>query len=483
LQSILKNNSIRQIRVFNIPIFQYSNIPLFFYKKGNFLQPDPQTQAFKVRINRKKSMNMKNSQPLPIHLSWTIWGFGALFYLMGFFQRVVAPAVMTGELMQDFHISAAALGNLSAFYYYSYVAMQIPTGILADNWGPRRLLTTGAFVAATGILMFAMAPNIFWAGLGRFLIGGSVAVAWVSTLKLAGAWFPPNYFAMLSGIALFFGIVGAVFAGPPLRLVVVAFGWRAVMLASAVVTFVVCAGVALIVRDHPAEKGYSGFAEPAPAAGSGSHRRIISGIIEVLRYPNTWLLFVTGGGIVGCVLTFGGLWGVPYLSTHHGLTSTQAAALNSTLLVAWGVGGPVFGGLSDRIGRRKPLFITGLSVTVIGWSLILFWHHLGGAVLAFLLFITGFTSGCVVISFVRACPPGRDRDRPHQHGVHAGPHAAAACGGMDAGSELGRCLVEWRQNLQSECLPHRLYTDDRVGPAGPGFAVFYPGDLLPTARN
>jgi MFS family permease len=346
-------------------------------------------------------MNMKNSKPSLLYLAWTIWGFGALFYLMGFFQRV-APAVMTNELMHDFHISAAALGNLSAYYYYSYVAMQIPTGILADNWGPRRLLTTGAFVAATGILLFAMAPNIFWANLGRFLIGGSVAVAWVSTLKLAGAWFPPKYFAMLSGIALFFGIVGAVFAGPPLRLVVVAFGWRTIMLASAAVTFAVCAGVAFIVRDHPAEKGYAGFTEPAPAAGSSSRRQIISGIIEVLRYPNVWLLFVIGGGIVGGVLTFGGLWGVPFLSTHHGLTTTQAAALNSTLLVAWGVGGPIFGGLSDRIGRRKPLFIAGCSLTVIGWSLILFIPHLTGAVLAILLLITGFTSGCVVISFAFA---------------------------------------------------------------------------------
>jgi fucose permease len=74
---------------------------------------------------------MKNSKPSPLHLAWTIWGFGALFYLMGFFQRV-APAVMTAELMHDFNISAAALGNLSAFYYYSYVTMQIPTGILAS---------------------------------------------------------------------------------------------------------------------------------------------------------------------------------------------------------------------------------------------------------------------------------------------------------------------------------------------------------------
>ena len=344
---------------------------------------------------------MKDRKPSRLHLAWITWGFGALFYLMGFFQRV-APAVMTAELMHDFQISAAALGNLSAFYYYSYVAMQLPTGILADNWGPRRLLTAGAFVAATGILLFALAPNIFWANLGRFLIGGSVAVAWVSTLKLAGAWFAPQYFAVLAGSALFFGIVGAVFAGPPLRLVVIAFGWRATMLASAAVTYAVCAGVALIVRDHPAQRGWAGFSEPAPAAGSSLRRQIISGIIEVLRYPNAWLLFAIGGGIVGCVLTFGGLWGVPYLSTHHGLTTTRAAALNSALLVAWGVGGPVFGGLSDRIGRRKPLFIAGVALTVIGWSLILFLPRLGGAVLACLLLVTGFSSGCVVISFAFA---------------------------------------------------------------------------------
>jgi len=344
---------------------------------------------------------MKDKNPPPLRLAWSIWGFGALFYLMGFFQRV-APAVMTAELMQDFNISAAALGNLSAFYFYSYVAMQVPTGIIADIWGPRRLLSTGALVAASGILLFAMAPNIWWANCGRFLIGGSVAVAWVSTLKLAGDWFPVRYFAMISGIALFFGLVGAVFAGPPLRLLIVAFGWRSTMLVSAVVTFVICAGVWFIVRDHPTEKGYTGFTNPAPAGDSGGHRRIVSGIIEVLRYPNVWLLFVIGGGVVGCVLTFGGLWGVPYLNTHHGISTTQAAALNSTLLVAWGIGGPVFGGLSDRLGRRKPLFTIGVALTVAGWGLILFISNLPLAVLAVVLFITGFTSGCVIISFAFA---------------------------------------------------------------------------------
>jgi len=40
--------------------------------------------------------------------------------------------VMTHELMQDFQISAYGLGHLSALYFYAYVAMQIPTGLLVD---------------------------------------------------------------------------------------------------------------------------------------------------------------------------------------------------------------------------------------------------------------------------------------------------------------------------------------------------------------
>lgn len=337
----------------------------------------------------------------PLSLAWTIWAFGATFYLMGFFQRV-APAVMTAELMQEFNLNATALGNLSAFYFYSYVSMQIPTGILADIWGPRRLLTAGAFLAAVGALLFAMAPTIFWAYLGRFLIGGAVAVAFVGNLKLASEWFPARYFAMVSGAALFFGIVGAVFAGTPLRILVVAFGWRNTMLASAAVTFMICAGVWVIVRDYPGEKGYADFTDAAATRGNNSRQRIFAGIVEVLRYPNTWLLFVIPGGLVGCVLTFGGLWGVPYLSTHHNLPITQAAALNSALLVAWAIGGPIFGGLSDRIGRRKPLYFFGYTLAVIGWSIILFIPNLPIFLLAALLVITGFASGCIIISFAFA---------------------------------------------------------------------------------
>ena len=329
-------------------------------------------------------------------LSWTVWGLGAILYLIGFYQRV-APAVMTSELMLSFNISAAGLGNLSGIYFYSYVAMQVPTGILADRWGPRRLLSVGALVAGTGAVVFAMAPSFVWAGIGRLLIGGSVAVAFVAMLKLATHWFAPHQFALTSGMALFCGIMGAVFAGVPLRLLVSAMGWRPVMFVSGLITLAVAGLIWMIVRDDPGEKGYVSYAYAV--SGVTSRPGIVTSIKEIFKHRNSWLLCAIPGGIVGSVLTFSGLWGVPFLTTHYGLSQAGAAALCSMLLVAWAVGGPVFGALSDRIGKRKPLYVSGCIIGVLAWVAIIFVPGLSLNVLTLLFLCAGFSSGCMIIGF------------------------------------------------------------------------------------
>lgn len=333
----------------------------------------------------------------PPSLSWVVWGLGAAFYLSGFYQRV-APAVMTDHLMADFHIGAASLGNLSAFYFYSYVAMQIPTGILADSWGPKKLLTAGAFTAFFGAFLFAVAPAIILANIGRLLIGASVGVAWVALLKLSMHWFPPRRFAMTTGLGLFCGVAGAVSAGVPLRIMVDHFGWRPVMLASAAVSFAIAVALWIVVRDDPSERGYASFIPPVHVRPDAS-RSLFAGLLKVFRYKNTWLLSLAPSGIAGPVLAFSGLWGVPYLSTHYGLSPAESAALTSLLLVAWAVGGPVLGGLSDRIGRRKPLYVAGSLAGCAGWSLILFVPHLPVWLLALLVSSVGFASGAMILGF------------------------------------------------------------------------------------
>ena len=337
----------------------------------------------------------------PLRLAWMIWGLGAVFYVIGFYQRV-APGVMTTELMADFGLNAAALGNLSAFYFYSYVAMQVPTGLLADHWGPRRLLTLGAVIAGLGTFVFALAQDVSWANMGRLLIGGSVAVAFVGMLKLAAHWMPPRQYALASGLALFCGVMGAVFAGVPLRLLLDAFGWRPVMLVSAFVTCAVAVGIWWVVRDDPKDKGYASYAFRHSDAATHIPTNILAGIREVFRYRNTWLLYFVPGAVVGSVLTFAGLWGVPYLTTHYGMQNTTAAALCSTLLVAWAIGGPVFGWLSDHLGHRKPLYVLGCVVLVIGWSVILLLPALPVWLLILLLLTVGFFSGNMIIGFAFA---------------------------------------------------------------------------------
>ncbi|MCF8199914.1 MAG: MFS transporter [Sulfuritalea sp.] len=342
-------------------------------------------------------MNSTKDFP-PAVLAWSVWGLGAMLYLIGFYQRV-APAVITDRLMTEFTIGGAALGNLSAFYFYSYVVMQIPTGMIADRWGPRRLLTAGAGVAALGTALFAFAPDIYWAGIGRLLIGASVAVAFVSMLKLASHWFSPQQYALASGMALLMGVVGGVVAGVPLRYVVELFGWRPVMALTAALTALLCVATWLRVRDDPSERGYASHFQGAHHEKDATP--VLRGLMEVLSYRNVWILMAVPIGFTGAVLTFAGLWGVPYLRQVHGLDPKMAAAITSTLLVSWALGGPLLGSWSERAGRRKPLYLIASGVALLGWAAIIF-LPLPLWVLVALLIPTGFASGNIIIGFAWA---------------------------------------------------------------------------------
>ncbi len=332
----------------------------------------------------------------PLWLSWLVWSLGAFFYLIGFYQRV-APAVITRELMSQFNLNAAVLGNLSAYYFYAYVAMQLPTGVLADHWGPRRLLSAGALTAGGGGLLFGLAPTLGWAELGRLLIGGAVAVAWVALLKLAGNWFNSRRFATITGMGMLVGVIGAVGAGVPLRLLVDLFGWRAVMVASGALTLALALAIWLFIRDDPSQRGWRSYARAQatelPAMG------VVAGVRRIWRYPNTWLLFLAGGGLVGPMLTFAGLWGVPYLGMRYGLGPAEAASICSVMLIGWAVGSPLVGSLSDRVGRRKPVFLSGAVLVFLCWTALVYLPGLPLGGFVGVGIVTGVATGGMIITF------------------------------------------------------------------------------------
>jgi sugar phosphate permease len=349
----------------------------------------------------------------PAWMSWLMWGLVAGFYLIGFFQRV-APAVMVDELMREFHIGGALLGNLSATYFYSYTVMQIPSGLLADGIGPRRLSAAAAFLAAAGTLMFGLADHLWMAYAGRLLVGAAVGVAFVTCMKLAGHWFPANRFATVTGVALLLGNFGGVLAGVPLSEAVSFFGWRASMVVSAAFTFALAVAVWLVVRDDPRERGFESFL----------HASVIeNGVLppmralrSVLARRETWLLLFAGGLSASPVLVFAGLWGVPYLTQVHGIDRSHAAALTSTMLIAWAVGGPALGAMSDRLGRRKLPYLASNVASASLWGVFLFWEGIPRILLYPLFAAIGFTSGALIIGFAHS----REANHPGAAGAVAG---------------------------------------------------------------
>ena len=337
----------------------------------------------------------------PARTAWSIWALGAALYLTGFFQRV-APGVMTQELMAEFQIAAAGLGHLSGFYFYAYVAMQIPTGLMVDRFGARAVLSWGALVATLGGLVFALAPDLFFANAGRALVGGAVGVAWVCTLKLAAHWLAPRRFALASGLALAAGMAGAVCAGVPLRWGVNTYGWRPVMLVCAAVMAVIAVLIVWIVRDDPSARGYRSYFVAASNTPSDT-TSFWQSLRAVFAYRNTWFIYLAPQGLTGAAISFGGLWGVPYLVSVYGYTPAHAAFCCSVLLLSWGIGGPLFGGLSDRLRRRKqPFLLCVISALVLWSSLIYSPVQLPGWLLLTLLVSIGLVSGSMVITFAYA---------------------------------------------------------------------------------
>ena len=302
--------------------------------------------------------------------------------------------------MAEFAIGATGLGNLSAFYLYGYVAMQIPTGLMVDRCGARRVLAAGAAGAAAGSFLFAFAPTLLMAQLGRLLIGGAVGVSWVGTLKLAAHWVDPRRFALVTGLTLAAGLAGALGAGVPLRWAVGHVGWRAVMYAAAACIALICLAVWLVVRDDPAQRGYESWFVARRA--EGSRESVWRGLREVLGYRNSWLIFLSPQGMTGTTISFGGLWGVPFLVSAYGFSQQRAALYCSVLMLSWAIGGPLLGAVSDRVGMRKPLYVACALGALAVWAVIVLVAGLAPAMLLLLLVMAGLLAGVMVTGFAWA---------------------------------------------------------------------------------
>lgn len=301
-------------------------------------------------------------------LRWTAFALVGAGYVLSFFHRI-APAAIAGELRLAFGASGAELGALAATYFSVYTVMQVPTGVLVDALGPRRIAALGALVAGLGSLAFGAAGTLGVASAGRALVGLGVSVTFIALLKLVAAWFREREFATVSGVVMFMGNVGAVLSAAPLAWAVTHTSWRNVFLAIGLSSLAGAALTWLLVRDRPEDAGLPSMRELEGMAPHPPHGgRWWEGLWVVARNPATWPGFFVNMGLAGSYLAFAGLWAVPFLVEAHGLTRAAATWHTTAMLVCFALSSVVVGRLSDRLGRRRPLML-GLGLAyVLCWA-------------------------------------------------------------------------------------------------------------------
>lgn len=300
-------------------------------------------------------------------LRWSAFLLLALAYVLAFFHRV-APASIATELQLAFNASGAVLGGLAAMYFYIYTVMQIPTGILVDTLGVRKIATLGGLVAGAGSILFGLADTLFIASLGRLLVGLGVSVIFISLMKLNAVWFHDRHFGTMGGLTILIGNLGAVLAASPLVWALAFTSWRGIFVAVGAFSLLLGVLTWFLVRNHPGEVGFPSMRELDGKAPHMPHcGHWYDGLLRVAKNRATWPGFWPNLGVGGTLFTFAGLWAVPYLRDVHGMSRALAAGHTSLLLAGFAVGALCSGILSDRIGRRRPVMVAGILLYLLCW--------------------------------------------------------------------------------------------------------------------
>ncbi len=325
--------------------------------------------------------------------AWVILGCAWLFYLYEYILRV-SPSVMTNELMLHFGVTSTALGVLVSFYYFSYVALQIPCGVIVDSLGPRKVITFSALLCVVGSAFFAQSETLVMAQIGRFLIGAGSACAYLSCAKVGAEWFAPQKFAVIAGMTMMMGTLGGTFGGSPFALLVNGMGWRGAMTFASFVGVGVATAAWFIVRDYPQQT--------QSLMENQEHPPLLEGIKIVASNPQNWLI-----GIYGCMMylplsAFAELWGVPFLMKAYGINNELASRGTIMVFLGMAVGSPLGAWLSNALESRKKVMSWSALGTLVSFAMVFYVPNIPLNVMFALLFTGGTLCGGQILYFAAA---------------------------------------------------------------------------------
>lgn len=246
-------------------------------------------------------------------------------YFFSYFFRTV-NAVVAPYLRQDIGLGPADMGLMSAAYFLTFAAFQIPLGLLLDRYGPRRVQGILYCVAALGALLFAKGESVMTLVLARAMIGFGVSGGLMAALKAIVMWFPLNRVAYVNGWYLACGGLGALAATGPVEIAMQIMDWRQMFMILAAITLAAAVLILLVVPERP------------DSAATGSLATQIKEIGQIYRDPFFWRIVPLMVTCSGSYLAIQGLWAGPWLLEVDGLSQTDAASHLTVMAVGMIIG-------------------------------------------------------------------------------------------------------------------------------------------------
>ena len=274
----------------------------------------------------------------------------ALGYFLSYLYRVI-NSVLAPNLAADIGVDPSELGLLTAAYFITFGAFQLPLGVLLDRFGPRRIEAALLIVAAAGAWIFANATNLSGLVLGRALIGFGVSACLMAAFKAFVIWFPKQQLPQINGFQMAAGGLGALVATSPVEAALSITDWRGVFTVLAVLTLAVAAAIFFIVPERRTVNEDQRFFDQ------------MRGIHIVVTSLTFWRIAPWATLSQATYLSIHGLWAGPWLRDVAGLDRTGVAGTLLLLAVAMVAGFVVLGTAAERLGRRG---IPTMAVAAIG---------------------------------------------------------------------------------------------------------------------
>jgi sugar phosphate permease len=306
--------------------------------------------------------------PLRRQLGWIVWGIGAGVYVLAVFHRTSLG--VAGPMAEArFSLGAAQLSTFVMLQLGIYAVMQVPTGILVDRFGPRKMLLAATTTMGLAQMAFAVVDTYPLALLARGLLGCGDAMTYISVLRLAAVWFPARRYPVLTAFTGLLGSVGNVIATLPLTALLAHVGWTPTFLVAGALSL----GYGLLLL-RSATRTPLRHAGAIAAAGPVAGHRIFAEVKQAWRVPagrlGFWVHLTTMTGPV----VFSVLWGFPYLTDGLGYSDSLASTLLLIFVLVGSVASLTIGVVvSRRPGTRTPIAVLVALGGLVCWIVMIAW--------------------------------------------------------------------------------------------------------------